>query len=118
MSYLTVDITTASDGPFQLSALFAIGGGTIAGATVTPSSPATPPRIVKELIIQADPGNSTNFAYVGTDATLLPTSGGGIGNSLAAGDPLILHDVALAGVYLSASANGVKINVIANGGFQ
>jgi hypothetical protein len=29
-----------------------------------------------------------------------------------------LEDVALTGVYVSASANGVKMNIIAQGGFQ
>jgi hypothetical protein len=120
MSYMTVDITTAADGPFQLSALFA-PGATITGVTITPSSaslPETPPRIVKQLVLQGDPGNTTKLGYVGTDASLLPAAGGGIGNALRAGDVLVLEDVALAGVWLSASADGTKINVIANGGFQ
>lgn len=116
MSYLTADITTASDGPFDVAKLFA--GGTITGVTLTPAAPATPPRIARQCIIQADPGNTTNLVYVGTDASLLPTAGGGIGNSLAAGDSLTLEDVALTGVYVSASANGVKMNIIAQGGFQ
>jgi hypothetical protein len=116
MAYLTATITVATAAPFQLSSLFALGSAT--GVTVTPTAPAKPPRIAKQLIIQADPGNSTNFAYVGTDASMLPTAGGGVGNSLAAGQPLILLDIALTGVYLAASAAGVKINVIARGGFQ
>lgn len=126
MSYMTVEITTTTDGPFQLSALF-VPGASIAGVTITPSAapsgaspglPAPPPRITKQLVIQADPGNTTNFAYVGTDASLLPAAGGGIGHSLAAGDALILEDVALTGVFLSANADTVKINIIASGGFQ
>jgi hypothetical protein len=126
MSYMTVDITTAADGPFQLSALFA-PGATITGVTITPSAaavdpspglPAPPPRIAKRLVLQGDPGNITKLAYVGTDASLLPTSGGGIGNSLRAGDVLVLEDVALTGIWLSASADATKINVIAQGGFQ
>lgn len=127
MSYLTVDITTASDGPFQLSALVA-PGASITGATITPSAaatssspglPAPAPRIAKQILIQADPGNSSNLVYVGTDSSLLPTSGGGIGASLAAGDFLpALENVPLTGVWLSASANSTKINIIIQGGFQ
>lgn len=116
MAYLTAAITTHTDGPFQLATLFE--GGTIAGVTLTPAAPEKPPRIAKQCIIQADPGNTTNLIYVGTDATMLPTSGGGIGNSLAAGDTLILEDVPLTGVYLAASADSAKVNVIAQGGFQ
>jgi len=36
----------------------------------------------------------------------------------ATGAPLVLTDVELTGVFLGASANGTKINVITQGGFQ
>lgn len=126
MSYLTVDITTAADGPFQLSALL-VPGASIAGVTVTPSAaaagsspglPAPAPRIVEELLVQGDSGNTTKLACVGTDASLLPASGGGVGNSLAAGQTITLHKVPTTGVWLSASADATKINLILNGGFQ
>ena len=117
MAYLTVTFTDSTKGPYSLAKLF--GGGTITGVTLTPAAPATPPRIPAQTVIQGDPGNSSNLGYVGTDATMLPTSGGGIGYSLTAtGIPLVLTDTPLAGVFLGASANGVKINVITQGGFQ
>jgi hypothetical protein len=117
MAYLTVNFTDATKGPFSLATLFA--GGTITGVTLTPAAPAKPPRIASQVIIQGDPANSTNLGYVGTDATMLPTAGGGVGYSLSAsGVPLVLTDVALTGVFLGASANGTKINVITQGGFQ
>jgi hypothetical protein len=117
MAYMTVTFTDATKGPYSLAKLFA--GGTIAGVTLTPATPATPPRIANQLTIQGDPANSTSLGYVGTDATMLPTAGGGVGYSLSAtGVPLVLTDVALTGVFLGASANGTKINVIAQGGFQ
>ena len=117
MADLTVTFTDATKGPYSLATLFA--GGTITGVTLTPAAPAKPPRIASQLTIQGDPGNSANLGYVGTDATMLPTSGGGVGYSLSStGVPLVLTDVALTGVFLGASANGTKINVIAQGGFQ
>lgn len=127
MSYLSADITTAADGPFQLSALFKIAGGTIAGVTVTPSAAAsgsTPPlpapaaRIPQQTVVQADPGNGSNLIYVGTDGSLLPTAGGGTGIVLAAGVSYTFVDTPLTGIWVSASANGTKLNAIASGGFQ
>ena len=117
MAYMTVTFTDATKGPYSLATLFA--GGTIAGVTLTPATPAKPPRIANQCTIQGDPGNSAGLGYVGTDASMLPTAGGGVGYSLTAtGVPLVLTKEPLTGVFLSASANGVKINVIAQGGFQ
>jgi hypothetical protein len=117
MAYLTVNITIAADGPFNAATLF--GGGTITGATLTPATPAKPPRIANQLIIAAAPGNGANLIYIGTDASLLPTSGGGTGIVLSAtSQPLVLTDIDLAGVYISASANTTSFSMIAQGGFQ
>lgn len=115
MAYLTVDITNASDGPFSLATLFA--GGTIAGVTLTPAVPPKPPRIVAQLLLQADPANAGDV-LVGTDASMLPTAGGGTGQDLQAGSGLQLNNVALTGVFISATAAPAKVNIIANGGFQ
>lgn len=129
MSYMTVTITDATKGPFSLASLFGIAGATIAGVTVTPSAAANPPAPAqpapahgtpRQTIIQADPGNGDgDFGYVSTDASALPTASGGVGAKLAAGAFYpTLENAPLRGIYLSASANGVAFNVIAQGGVQ
>ena len=116
MAHLTAQITVQADGPYQVSALFA--GGTITGVTLTPAAPAKPPRIASQLVISPAPGNSAALIYVGTDANLLPASGGGTGIVLSAtSPPLVLTDVDLAGVWVSCSA-AATLSILAQGGFQ
>lgn len=127
MSYMTVLFTDNTLGPFRLSDLFAAAaaGNTIPGVTLTPSSagppalPRTPPRIAKQLIMQADAGNSDIPINIGTDASMLPTAGGGIGASLIAGQFLTLEDAPLDGVYISCTQDTeAALNIIVQGGFQ
>jgi hypothetical protein len=122
MTGITVTITTPGSGPFQLSQLLA--GATYSGAvTVTPAAaagppvtPATPPRIAAECIIEGDDANSTNMIYVG-DVNLTPTSNE-IGAKVAAGKTVTLHNVPTAGVYINGSSGSPKANILVNGGFQ
>jgi hypothetical protein len=115
MAYLTAEITDDSKGPFSLAELFE--GGSITGVTLAPTAPAKPASTPRQVFVQADPGNSTNHIYVGTDASMLPTSGGGA-YSLAAGDSIVFENASLEGIFVSASASNIKVNVIAQGGFQ
>ena len=117
MPAITVTVNTPTDGPFQLSEIFA--GNDYSGAlTIVPGTPPTPPSKCTDLQIQADPGNETNLIYDG-DLNLTPTVSGCIGQSLAAGDVHKFQgETPLAGVYLNASAGTAKANIWANGGFQ
>ena len=45
--------------------------------SVNSTAASAKPRIASQLTIQGDPANSTNLGYVGTDATMMPTTGGG-----------------------------------------
>ena|SRR5580658_8626689 len=119
MAYMTVTFTDTTKGPFNLLTLWkaAIAGSLPAGVTVTPATPATPPRIAAQLPIQNDE-NSAGTLYVSTDASALPTAGGGVGQKLDPGGATEFLNQPLTGVYLSASANSTIANILAEGGFQ
>ena len=114
MASVTVTITDITKGPFCVATLFK--GGTIAGITLVPAAPATPPRIANELTVQADPSNGSAQVYWG-DKNLTPTSNA-TGIVLNPWDSHTKHNIPLAGEYVNASANGAKLDMSADGGFQ
>jgi len=115
MAYLTASFADAAPGPYSIAQLFS--GETLAGVTILPAAPATPPRIAKRLILQNQ--SDTAILLVGTDSSMEPSAGGGVGlYAEPNASPVTFEDVPLDGIFISFSeANGV-VGVIAQGGFQ
>lgn len=118
MASIRVTINTPASGPFQVSKLFA--GNTYSGAvTIAPVVPLQPQSKPLYMSIQADPGNTTNFIYVG-DSKMTPVNAGAWGEALAAGVSTKVQDVveAIAQRYVNASAATAIVNIEVLGGFQ
>lgn len=117
MANISVTINTPASGPFNLAKLFA--GNNYSGAvTILPATPLTPPSKPDTLIIQSDPGNTTNFALFG-DKNLTPASSA-TGIRLAASAILLIQnrEQALAQRWVNGSAATVVINIYCEGGAQ
>ena len=113
MASLKVTITNTANGPFNVWTLFQ--GGTIAGATLAPTTPIVPSAPSSSLIVQADPSNGGTNVYYG-DADI-GTSGPG--EVLQAGSSLTkplsptwsIAASTLAKGYIQTSANGAIVNL-------
>lgn len=118
MASITVTINTPASGPFNVARLFA--GFTYSGAvTIVPAAPLQPQSKPQYMSVQADPGNTTNFVYVG-DKNLTPAVTGDTGTVLAAGASNVVQNVveAIAQRWVNASAATAKLNIEVLGGFQ
>ena len=112
MASVTVTITDTTKGPFCVATLFK--GGTIAGITLVPAAPATPPRIANELTVQADPSNGSAQVYWG-DKNLTPASAE-TGIVLPAYGAASKKNIPLVGEFVNASGNGAALTIAADGG--
>lgn len=80
---------------------------------VTGSAAALPDLPVKEVLLQADPGNVIDI-YVGRDTVTVP-GGAKPGITLSPGSVVIFKPKNLNQVYVLASTTGAKINWLAEG---
>lgn len=113
MASVKVTITNTANGPFNVWTLFQ--GGTIAGATLAPTTPLIPSAPSSGLTIQSDPSNGGTSVYYG-DQNIGTTGPGEVldaGSSITKQLPPTWSAAAtiLAKLYIQASANGAIVNL-------
>lgn len=100
----------------MINVLHYLGGAAIienGSQAVTATAAALPDLPVKELLLQADPGNVINV-YVGRDTVTVP-GGAKPGIVLTPGSVVTFKPQNLNQVYVIASTTGAKVNWLAEG---